>query len=41
MIARKFKIEEFVEMIRKNQIKDSTTIAVYGLLVAMQVKEFA
>jgi ADP-ribose pyrophosphatase len=41
LIARRFRIKEFVEMIRNNRIKDSTTIAVYGLLMAMKVKGFA
>ena len=40
LLARKFKIQEFIEMIRDNRIKDSTTIAVYGLMVSMKVREF-
>ena len=41
LISKKFSISKFVEMIGKNEIKDSTTIAVYGLLKAMKIKEFA
>jgi ADP-ribose pyrophosphatase len=41
LISRKFSIDEFVEMIRKNEIKDSTTLAAYGLMRSMNIREFA
>ncbi len=40
LVSKKFKISEFVKMIRDNEIRDSTTIAVYGLMMAMKIREF-
>ncbi len=40
LVSKKIKINEFVEMIKSNEIKDSTTIAAYGLIKALNVEEF-
>lgn len=41
LISKKFKITEFLRMIRDNEIKDSTTVAAIGMLKIKGVKEFS